>query len=217
MRSIPVRLWALAALSGLLQILPFPIAGPVPVWRTAFAWVGLLPLLYALVASGEGRQLSSVLRGVLLGYLCGVIWYAGNCYWIYQTMYLYGGLPKPVALGILILFALYLGLYHALFAGMVAGLRWAGVSRNRVLLLVPFLWVAVELARARITGFPWDLLGMTQVDNALLARLISIQRYMNCKSPAFARVGYETCRALTQLECSSFPGESIQASIVKPA
>jgi apolipoprotein N-acyltransferase len=29
----------------------------------------------------------------------------------------------------------------------------------------------VELARARITGFPWDLLGITQVDNPLLTRL----------------------------------------------
>jgi len=31
--------------------------------------------------------------------------------------------------------------------------------------------VAVELARARITGFPWDLLGYTQVENAALTGL----------------------------------------------
>src|SRR5207302_112864 len=34
-----------------------------------------------------------------------------------------------------------------------------------------FLWVAVELARTRITGFPWDLLGAVQVDNIPLARI----------------------------------------------
>ena len=107
-------------------------------------------------------------------YLSGVIWYAGNCYWIYQTMYLYGGLPKPVSLVILILFALYLGLYHALFGFVIGGLRRAGFGRNAVLMLVPFAWVAVELARARITSFPWDLLGMTQVDNPLLSRLAPI-------------------------------------------
>jgi apolipoprotein N-acyltransferase len=174
MRSIAMRSWALAALSGLLQILPFPIAGPIPLWRTAFAWIGLLPLLYALLADDRRGERLSPWQSALLGYLSGVIWYAGNCYWIYQTMYLYGGLPKPVALGILVLFALYLGLYHALFGAVVGGLRRAGFGRNAVLLLVPFAWVAVELARARITSFPWDLLGMTQVDNPLLSRLAPV-------------------------------------------
>jgi apolipoprotein N-acyltransferase len=171
MRSIPARCWLLAVISSLLQILPFPIAGPIPLWRTAFAWVGLLPLLYALLADNRRGEPLSPWQSALLGYVSGVIWYAGNCYWIYQTMYLYGGLPKPVALGILILFALYLGLYHALFGAVVGGLRRAGLGRNAVLALVPFAWVAVELARARITSFPWDLLGMTQVDHPLLSRL----------------------------------------------
>ena len=48
MRLIPIRLWAMAVLAGVLQVLPFPIAGPVPVWRTVFCWVALAPLLKAL-------------------------------------------------------------------------------------------------------------------------------------------------------------------------
>ena len=48
MRQIPLRLWAIAVLSGILQVLPFPIAGPTPLWRTAFCWIALLPLLWAL-------------------------------------------------------------------------------------------------------------------------------------------------------------------------
>ena len=36
------------------------------------------------------------------------------------------------------------------------------------------LWVAVELARTRITGFPWDLLGITQVDNIPLTRIATV-------------------------------------------
>lgn len=85
-------------------------------------------------------------------------------------MHIYGALSSPIAFGILILFALYLGLYHALWGGVVA---WIGsrVSRQLALLAAPFAWVAVELARARITGFPWDLLGYTQVDNLSLTRL----------------------------------------------
>ena len=86
-------------------------------------------------------------------------------------MYLYGGLPKPVSFGILILFALYLGLYHALFAVLLACVRRSRLGIAGALVSAPFLWVAAELARTRITGFPWDLLGNTQVDNLLLTRL----------------------------------------------
>ena len=170
MRSIPLRLWALSLLSAILQILPFSIAGPVPLWRRIFCWFCLVPLLSALLdVNREGKSLR-VRDAALLSYLSGVAWYAGNCYWIYRTMHLYGNIPSIPSFGILILFSLYLGLYPALFGTLVGALRLK-YSRNLVLLAIPFLWVAVELARARITGFPWDLLGYTQVDNLTLTRL----------------------------------------------
>ena len=82
-------------------------------------------------------------------------------------MFFYGGLPSPVAFGILILFSLYLGLYFALFGCCFALIRaWKGA--DAAIALSPFLWVAVELARDQITGFPWDLLGYTQVDDAFV-------------------------------------------------
>ena len=173
MQRIPLRLWALAVLSGALQVLPFPIAGPTPLWRTLFCWIALLPLLIALL--GNDKQGNALTRGqgAALGYLCGFVWYLGNCYWIYQTMYLYGGLPKYIAAGILILFCLYLGLYHALFGTLIASFR-IRFGKQAALLLVPFAWVAVELARARITGLPWDILGVAQVDSPILTRLAPI-------------------------------------------
>jgi apolipoprotein N-acyltransferase len=167
---IPGRLWALALLSGVLQVLPFPLAGPVPTWRAAFCWIALTPLLFALAANDRRGSSLSILQSALLAYLCGFIWYLGNCYWIYQTMYLYGGLDKPIALGILLLFCLYLGLYHALFGALFAVAR-AGSRTRFALLLSPVLWVAVELARARITGLPWDLLGLAQIDNSAVTKL----------------------------------------------
>jgi apolipoprotein N-acyltransferase len=179
MRLIPVRLWVLAVLSGALQVLPFPIAGPVPVWRTAFCWVALLPLLMALTGKNASGSALSVKQGAWLGYASGFIWYLGNCYWIYRTMHMYGGIAEPAAAGILVLFCLYLGLYHALFGALIAAFRRArfrgrdfGVQGT--LLLSPFAWVAVELARARITSLPWDFLGIAQVDNPLLTRLAPI-------------------------------------------
>ena len=39
----------LAVLSAVLLNLCFPIAGPLPVWRTVFAWFGAAPLLLALL------------------------------------------------------------------------------------------------------------------------------------------------------------------------
>lgn len=160
----------MAALSGVLQVVPFPIAGPVPAWRAAFCWVALAPLLWALTREDKNGSELTVSQSTALSYLCGFVWYMGNCYWIYQTMYLYGGLDKPIAAGILILFSLYLGLYHALFGGLFAAIR-SYFGSQVALLLSPFVWVAVELARGRITGLPWDLLGIAQVDNAALTRL----------------------------------------------
>jgi apolipoprotein N-acyltransferase len=170
MRSIPLRLWLLSALAAILQLLPFPIAGPAPLWRRLFCWICLVPLLQALLSTGRGGKLLRPYQTALLGYLCGVIWYMGNCYWIYRTMHIYENIPAVASFGILFLFALYVGLYHALFGALVGLLR-IKFSRLAVLVAVPFLWVAVELARANITSFPWDLLGYTQVDNLALARL----------------------------------------------
>ena len=49
-------------------------------------------------------------RAAFLGYVCGVFWYLGNCYWIYPTMHFYGNLSEAASVGVLFLFALYLGL-----------------------------------------------------------------------------------------------------------
>jgi apolipoprotein N-acyltransferase len=170
MRSISLRLWALSLLSALLQVLPFPIAGPVPFWRRLFCWVCLTPLLWAMLSDDKSGRPLRPSQTALLAYVCGFGWYMGNCYWIYQTMHIYGEIPPVASAGILLLFSLYVGLYHALFGGLIGWMR-RRFSRDIVLCMVPVMWVAVELARARVTGFPWDLLGYTQVDNLLLTRL----------------------------------------------
>jgi apolipoprotein N-acyltransferase len=170
MRSTPLRLWVLSLFSAILQLLPFSIAGPVPVWRRMFCWVCLAPLLFALLSrDGKGKVLSPW-QSALLAYFAGVLWYAGNCYWIYRTMHVYESIPALASFGILLLFSLYVGIYHALF-GVLIGIAHRKCSRTVVLIAIPFVWVAVELARARITGFPWDLMGYTQVDNLTLTAI----------------------------------------------
>jgi apolipoprotein N-acyltransferase len=110
-------------------------------------------------------------QAFLLAYTSGILWYAGTCYWIYDTMHEHGGLNAPVALLALFLFCLYLGLYHGFFGLLLSLVAGPGRDNRRALLATPFLWVAAELARTRVTGFPWNLLGTAQVDNISLSRI----------------------------------------------
>src|SRR6266852_1650894 len=168
--------WLLTILSVVLQVVIFPLPN-----FYVLSWIALAPLLIALLRArhpetlqlkGEVKLLPATpMQGFLLGYVCGIIWYGGTCYWIYSKMKQYGGINALGAAGLLLLFALYLGLYNGLFGLLISWLAHGESGLRNALVLSPFVWVAVELARTRITGFPWDLLGITQVDNIPLARI----------------------------------------------
>lgn len=180
MRQIHSRAWLLALLSGVLQILIFPLPG-----LFVLSWIATAPLLLAILQarrpetlqlndSGVRLEPASPGQAFLLAYLSGIVWYAGTCYWVYDTMHQYGGLSVPAAIGVLLLFCLYLALYNGIFGLLIALAADRGSPfHRRALILAPFLWVAMEFARTRISGFPWDLLGTVQVDNVPLARIAS--------------------------------------------
>ena len=177
MRQIHFSAWILAVLSAILQILIFPLPGVY-----VLSWFALAPLLVGFLRARPAGELeiagtvrlqpATPWQGFLLGYVCGIVWYAGTCYWTYDTMRQYGGLNATMALLVLLLFCCYLGLYHGVFGLFVSLLARADDNR-RALVLAPFLWVAIELARTRISGFPWNLLGISQVDNVALCRIAS--------------------------------------------
>jgi apolipoprotein N-acyltransferase len=164
------------ALSAILQVLIFPLPG-----LYVLSWIALAPLIIALLRTrpvGELQTPGSIKlqpatpgQAFVLAYICGIIWYAGTCYWIFDTMRQYGGLNAPVAVLVLFLFCCYLGLYHGAFGLLLSLLVGHARDYRRVLFAAPFLWVTVELARTRITGFPWNLLGIAQVDNVALCRI----------------------------------------------
>jgi apolipoprotein N-acyltransferase len=182
--------WGLVLLSAALQVAIFPLPGLY--W---LAWVAVAPLIVAILRarSPETLQLddhrqarlpATPWQGFVLGYLCGILWFAGTCYWIFDTMHRYGGMPIPLAALALILFCLYVGLYHGMFGlllALIAGSKLAGAritasgaSLRRALATAPFLWVAVELARTRITAFPWELLGYSQTGNFAFTRFATL-------------------------------------------
>ena len=185
--------WGLTLVSAVLQVVIFPLPG-----LYGLAWVAVAPLLVAILRArapetlqlqlqlnGQARLLPATpWQGFVLGYVCGILWFAGVCYWVFDTMHRYGGLPIPAALLALILFCMYVGLYHGMFGlllALVAGSNNSGskpaalgASMRRALVAAPFLWVAVELARTRITAFPWELLGYSQTGNFALTRIATL-------------------------------------------
>jgi apolipoprotein N-acyltransferase len=175
--------WLLVLSSAILQVLVFPKPG-----LYYLSWVCIAPLIYAVLRAREADATelladetssflapASVAQAFVLGWVCGTAVYLGSCYWVFSVMHDYGGLSGAVSAVLLLLFSLYIGLHQAVFAALVA---WAARSRagysRRALFLAPFLWVAVELLRTYLAGFPWDLLGVTQVGNPALSRIATL-------------------------------------------
>jgi apolipoprotein N-acyltransferase len=151
--------YALAALSGLLLALSFPSFG-----SPGFAWIALGPLLVALGGSTSA---------FLLGLLTGIIYFAGTLYWITDVMHLYGDLQLWTSILINAALVAYLALFPAFFA--VAMRRLIVVAGPNAVLAAPLVWVTSELGRTYIlTGFPWVLLGYSQVPVLPIAQLASV-------------------------------------------
>ena len=178
MRQIHFSAWLLVVASAILQVIIFPLPGVY-----VLSWIALAPLIVALLRTRPAGELeiagsvrlrpASPGQGFLMGYACGILWYAGTCYWIFDTMRNFGGLNVAEALLALFLFCCYLGLYHGFFGLLFSLLADPSRDFRRPLVIAPFLWVAVELVRTRITGFNWCLLGIAQVDNVALSRIAS--------------------------------------------
>jgi apolipoprotein N-acyltransferase len=151
----------LAVLSGALLALAFPRAD-----LGSLALVALVPLLLSLQGAARGAAL-------LRGYACGGTFFALLLDWIPGVMRRYGGLPRSVALLLLLLLVFYLATYVALFSWIVAAAsRRLG---HAALAAAPVIWVALEAARgALLTGFPWGLAGYSQYRNLPLLQAAAV-------------------------------------------
>ena len=143
-----------------------------------------MPLIVALsgarhlvgtsVGSGvDWAHQSGSRRAFVLGLITGIGYFAGTLYWITGLMTTYGGLAWPTAVGVNALLVAFLALFPALFAVTVAGVGpRLGASS---LLVVPAIWVTTELGRTHLFGgFPWVLLGYSQVHVLPVAQLSSL-------------------------------------------
>jgi apolipoprotein N-acyltransferase len=151
----------LATISGGLLILSLPKPDLYPL-----AWIALVPLLS--IVAGK----SSFFQAVAASYTAGAIYFAGTCYWITETMFIFGGLSTATAFAVGALFALTFAFYFVLFGvGVRLAVRKFGVMG---LLFAAPLWVTVELLRGILfSGFPWMLSGYALAPYAGLLQIVT--------------------------------------------
>jgi apolipoprotein N-acyltransferase len=112
-------------------------------------------------------------RAFLLGLTTGAVAFAGTLYWLVETMTTFGGLPAPAAIFAAALLVAYLALFPAAFALLTSRFRTRFGTAG--LLLAPATWVSGELGRQYVwDGFPWTLLGYSQVTVLPIAQIASV-------------------------------------------
>jgi apolipoprotein N-acyltransferase len=107
------------------------------------------------------------------GFAAGVVYFAGTLYWVVPVMDSYGDLPLTVAVLVGALLIVWLSLYPALFALIVA----AAVRRFGIggLWVAPAVWVTGEWLRSWVlSGFGWAFLGSSQATVLPVVQLASV-------------------------------------------
>ena len=153
-----IKAWSGLILSGLLLTAAFPKSS-----FDGLAWLALLPLLWSLNGTAPKEAFR---RGLIFGiaHFCSLL------YWLVPTMVIYGHLPALLSAGILFFFASVLSLVFV--APMTGSFVAAGRTPLRVLLFFPVMWVGFEYLRSFLfTGFPWALLGYSQLPRLQLIQL----------------------------------------------
>ena len=144
------------AAAGALQTLAFV--------QTQLWWLPVAAA--ALLAWRAGR--ASPGRAALLGGAFGTAWLGAGTWWLFISLYRYGGLPGWMAVAAVFLLAAALSLYLAL--AMAACARWRSGRVWGDAALFAAVWLLAELARGILfTGFPWVASGYSQVDAPLAA------------------------------------------------
>jgi apolipoprotein N-acyltransferase len=142
---------------------PLPTRPPVAAWP--LAWVGLTPLLVALLRAESGRAAA---RAALI---FGCAWFFVDCVWVFRVFDVLGWALVWIPVGWLVVFGL--------LAFRTRDLPW---------LVWPLLWIGVEFVRSEWTllrldlfsphldplRFSWLVLGHSRVSEPILAQTADI-------------------------------------------
>jgi apolipoprotein N-acyltransferase len=156
--------------------------------------VALTPLLVAL----RGTTLT---RAFLLGLLTGVTYFTGTLYWITRVMVRYGDLQPAVGVLVNAVLVAYLSFFPAIFA--LAMRRITVAHGPSAISAAPLVWIATELGRNYpFGGFPWVLLGYSQVTVLPIAQFASI---FGVYGVSFLVASVSTALAMTVQRRASMP------------
>lgn len=149
-----------AGVTGLALALCFPTAALWPL-----AWLALLPLLLATLHEPN--------RGPSLFVVTGALFHSANLPWIRDVMVSYGGLSPVLATGVFLLLVAYLAVFWVMLGCIV---RWLLHRFGTVGLLgLPVAWLTIEqLRNYPFGGFPWCLLGYSQVGADLISQSAAV-------------------------------------------
>jgi apolipoprotein N-acyltransferase len=121
----------------------------------------------------EARSGARPRRAFTCGLLTGIVYFGGTVYWTSGVMARFGGIAFPLAAAIAGLLVAYLALFPALFALVMHVL--IGRAGLGAIWLAPFVWIASEYGRLAIFGgFPWVLLGYSQIGVLPIAQMASV-------------------------------------------
>jgi apolipoprotein N-acyltransferase len=146
---------------GLLLSLSFP-----PARLDLIAWIAFIPLFWAL------EKAERPFLAALYGAVFGGVFFLIDVRWIYGTLATHGHFSLAPAMLLFVLLVLTLSLFPAVFGFAISAFCKKGWNAA---ITAPFLWAGSEYLRAiAFTGFPWDLLGYSQVDRPLLIQITDV-------------------------------------------
>lgn len=125
-----------------------------------FSYLSLITLIWLFINNKTSK--------INIGFAWGLGFFGSNISWIFVSIYKYGGTHWSLAVLITLMFIALLALFPAVNLILLKKFKLNNLQDWRFLIAFPSSWVLIEILRGWIfTGFPWGLLGYTQLNSSL--------------------------------------------------